>query len=66
MAPQKRKTKPRCYFGCDKPARYPAEEPRWCSQRCAAEWAVAMIEGDDQAWNGSEWRRDPAKEAGGQ
>lgn len=43
--------RPRCYFGCRKPAKYPPENPRWCSQRCAAEWAVEITAGDGMIWN---------------
>jgi hypothetical protein len=46
--------KPRCYYcktSPPKPAKYPEDNPRWCSQKCAALWAVAMIEGDGLTWN---------------
>jgi len=45
-----RQVKPRCYYGDGKVARYPADKPRWCSQRCAAEWAAAMKEGGEDEW----------------
>lgn len=41
------KHRPRCYHGCDKPAR---KGYRFCSQRCAAEYAEELVMGNDDAW----------------
>lgn len=40
----RRAIRPRCYFGCDKPAIYPPESPRWCAVKCAAEWAAQLLD----------------------
>jgi hypothetical protein len=46
------KTRPLCYFGDGKPAKYPASSPRWCSQRCAAEWAANYLDTEDaETWH---------------
>jgi hypothetical protein len=39
---------PRCKGcpGTDRRAKWPSEDPRFCTQRCAAEWAYAMSESE--------------------
>lgn len=50
----RKRTKPRCYHGCDKPAR---KNGRFCSQKCAAEFAEELVLGNDDKWcsNCQEW-----------
>lgn len=54
-----RVNKPRCYF-CERDpprrARIPANSPRFCSLRCAADWSIEIL--DDPGayqWNGYKW-----------
>ena len=35
---------PLCIYHDGKPAKWPKRLPRFCTQRCAAEWAAAMNE----------------------
>ena len=42
----------RCFFGDGRLARYPVDKPRWCGQRCAAEWAAQLMDTEDA----STWR----------
>lgn len=56
-----RAKRPRCYFRCAKPARYPAHSPRWCSLRCAAEWAAQLLDTEDaDSWRSccGSWETD--------
>lgn len=42
----KRAGKPKCKNCGDRHAKWPKSDPRFCTQRCAAEWAYNMCEGD--------------------
>lgn len=44
----RRATLPRCYAGCDRPVQVPTS--RFCTRRCAAEYAEELVRGNDDAW----------------
>jgi hypothetical protein len=50
-------TRPRCYHYCGKVAR---PGSRFCSLRCAADFAEGMVEGNGDSWcpQCREWRHD--------